>query len=69
MNLMTKQADVMDLRARFYGPLTRKARIKLMLEGAAMGQYRSRKKGGVRIYNVPRDIVACLLHQNEKPSA
>jgi glycosyltransferase involved in cell wall biosynthesis len=69
MNLMAKQADVMDLRARFYGPLTRKARIKLMLEGAAMGQYRSRKRGGVRIYNVPRDIIACLFHQSEKPSA
>ena len=62
MNLMTKRADVMDLRARFYGPLTRKARIKLMLEGAAMGQYRSGKQGGVRIRNAMRDIVACLFY-------
>ena len=62
MNLMTKRADVMDLRAKFYGPLTRKARIKLMLEGAAMGQYRKAKQGGVGIRNAMRDIVACLFY-------
>ena len=62
MILMTKRADVMDLRARFYGPLTRKERFNLMLEGAAMGQYRSRKQGGVRIYNALRDVIACLSH-------
>jgi hypothetical protein len=61
MNLMTKRADVMELRARYYGRLSRKARIKLMLQGAAMGQYRNAAKGGVGIHNALRDIIACLL--------
>ena len=56
-----QRADVMELRARFYGPLSRKARIKLMLQGAAMGQYRNAKEGGVRMHNVPRDCIACLF--------
>jgi len=60
MNLMTKRADVMELRARYYGRLSRKERIKLMLQGAAMGQYRSAPKGGVGIHNALRDILACL---------
>ncbi|MGA2753417.1 MAG: glycosyltransferase [Terracidiphilus sp.] len=62
MNLMTKRADVMELRARYYGPLSRKARIKLMLQGAAMGQYRNAAKGGVGIHNAIRDILACLVN-------
>ena len=61
MNLMTKRVDVMELRARYYGRLSRKARIKLMLQGAAMGQYRNSTKGGVGIHNALRDSIACLL--------
>ena len=61
MNLMTKRADVMELRARYYGRLSGKARIKLMFQGAAMGQYRNAAKGGVGIHNAVRDILACLL--------
>jgi glycosyltransferase involved in cell wall biosynthesis len=60
MNLLARRADVMELRARFYGPLSRKARIKLMLQGAAMGQYRNAKQG-VRMHNALRDIIACLF--------
>ncbi len=62
MNVLARQADVMELRARFYRPLSRKERIKLMLEGAAMGQYRSAKEGGVRMHNAPRDLIACLFN-------
>jgi glycosyltransferase involved in cell wall biosynthesis len=61
MNLMTRRADVMELRARYYGRLSRKARIRLMLQGAAMGQYRNAAKGGVGIHNALRDFLACLL--------
>lgn len=61
MNLMTKRADVMELRARYYGRLSRKARIKLMLQGAVMGQYRNAARGGVGIHNAIRDILACLV--------
>jgi glycosyltransferase involved in cell wall biosynthesis len=60
MNLMTKRADVMALRARYYGRLSRKARIELMIQGAAMGQYRNAKEGGVGIHNAIRDIIAFL---------
>lgn len=62
MNLMAKRADVMKLRAEYYGGASRKARLKLMLQGAAMGQYRSAAKGGVGIHNALRDIFASLLH-------
>ncbi len=61
MNLMAKRADVMEQRARYYGNMSRKDRIKLMLQGAAMGQYRIAAKGGVGIHNALRDILACLL--------
>lgn len=61
VNMSAKQAAVMDLRSRFYGLKSRNSRIKLMLEGAAMGQYRPAKHGGVRIHNALRDIVACFL--------
>lgn len=59
-DLLARQADVLELRARFYGPLSRKARIKLMLQGAATGQYRN-AQGGVGIHNALRDLIACLL--------
>jgi hypothetical protein len=57
---MTKRAVVMDQRARFYRPPFRKAPVRLMLEGAAMGQYRQ-EEVGVDIDNALRDILACLL--------
>jgi hypothetical protein len=50
----------MDQRARFYRPPFRKAPVRLMLEGAAMGQYRQ-EEVGVDIDNALRDILACLL--------
>ncbi|MGA9588184.1 MAG: glycosyltransferase [Terracidiphilus sp.] len=62
MDLMTKRAEVMRLRASYYGRLSRKARIKLMLQGAAMGQYRKAAKGGVGIHNALRDILACIVY-------
>jgi glycosyltransferase involved in cell wall biosynthesis len=61
-NLMTKRADVMELRARYYGRLPRKERINLMLQGAAMGQYRNAAKGGVGIHNALRDLLAFLVN-------
>jgi glycosyltransferase involved in cell wall biosynthesis len=64
MNLLARKADVLELRAAFYGPLSRKARIKLMLEGAAKGQYRNTKQGGVRMHNAVRDLIACLFNVN-----
>jgi len=60
MNLLARRAEVMELRARFYGPLSRKARIKLMLQGAAIGQYQN-AKGGVGMHNALRDLIACLF--------
>ena len=63
MRLMAKRADVMELRARYYGRLSHTARIRLMLEGAMMGQYRNAGKGGVGIHNALRDIFACLLNE------
>lgn len=63
MDLMTMRADVMELRARFYGTLSRMARMRLMLQGAAMGQYRNAEKGGVGIHNALRDMLAILLQQ------
>ena len=63
MNLMAMRADVMKLRARFYGTLSRMARMRLMLQGAAMGQYRNAEKGGVGIHNALRDMLAILLQQ------
>ncbi len=59
---MTKLANVMELRAKFYSVQSRKARLALMLEGAAMGQYRKAAKGGAGIRNAIRDLVACFLH-------
>ena len=59
---MTKQVDVMELRARFYSAQLRKARLRLMLEGAAMGQYRKAAQGGVGIHNALRDLFACFFH-------
>jgi len=61
MTLMAKRADVMELRTRYYARISRKDRIKLMLQGAAIGQYRNAAKGGVGIHNALRDILACLL--------
>jgi hypothetical protein len=61
-DLLARQADVMELRARFYGPLSRKARIKLML--GSMGQYRNVKEGGVRMHNAVRDLIACIFNVN-----
>ena len=63
-DLLTRQADVLELRAKFYGPLSRRARIKLMIEGVKMGQYRKAKKGGVRMHNAVRDLIACLFNVN-----
>ena len=64
MNLLAERADVMKLRARYYGRLSRKARIMLMLQGAAMGQYRKAAKGGVGIHNALRDILACIFYSS-----
>lgn len=58
---MTKQADVMELRAKFYCVRRRRARLRLMMEGAAMGQYRKAAQGGVGIHNALRDLVACFF--------
>ena len=68
MNLLARRADVMELRARFYGPLSRKARIKLLLQGAAMGQYRNAKQG-VRIHNALRDLSRLPLQSQENSTA
>jgi glycosyltransferase involved in cell wall biosynthesis len=62
INRLTKMANVMELRARFYGPQSRKARLRLMLAGAAMGQYRKEAQGGVGIRNALRDLVACFFY-------
>lgn len=62
MNLLAKRADIMDLRAKFYSEPSLRKRIKLMLEGARIGQYSNTGKGGVRIHNALRDVIACLLH-------
>lgn len=64
MSHLTKQADVMDLRAKFYGVGSRKERLKLMFAGTVIGQYRSARHGGVRIHNALRDAVACILNLN-----
>lgn len=61
MQLTTKLASVMDMRARFYGTHSRKERARLILQGTAMGQYRNSSKGGVGIHNALRDIVAYLF--------
>ena len=59
---MTKMANVMELRARFYSAQSRKERFRLMLAGAAMGQYRTTTQGGVGIPNAIRDFVACFFY-------
>ena len=59
---LTKLASVMDLRAKFYSPQTVKARFRLMLAGAAMGQYNREAQGGVGIHNALRDLVACFFY-------
>jgi len=59
---MTKLANVMELRARFYSVASRKVRLRLMLSGAAMGQYRTAAHGGVGIRNALRDLVACFFY-------
>jgi hypothetical protein len=61
MNLMTKRAEVMKLRAMFYAPISRRARVKLMLRGVALGQYANAKKGGVGISNALRDLHAVIF--------
>jgi hypothetical protein len=61
-NLDSRKADVMDVRARFYRSQSRKERLSLMVEGIALGQYRQRGKGGLRIHNAPRDIIAWLFN-------
>jgi len=59
--LMEGRADVMSLRAKFYASPSRQVRIKLMLEGATIGQYRRAENGGVGIRNFVRDVLACLV--------
>lgn len=59
-DLITTRADILELRARFYASRTRKARMKLMVEGTT-GQYRHWNQGGVGVRNAPRDMLACLL--------
>ena len=59
---MTKLASVMELRAEFYSAQSRKARLRLMLAGAAMGQYKKTAQGGVGIRNALRDLVACFFY-------
>ena len=59
---MTKLASVMELRAKFYSAQSRKARFRLMLRGAAMGQYKNAAQGGVGIRNALRDLVACFFY-------
>jgi glycosyltransferase involved in cell wall biosynthesis len=61
-NLDSQRADVMDLRARFYRSQSRKERLSLMIEGVVLGQYRGRRKGGIRIHNALRDIIAWLYN-------
>lgn len=61
-DLLARRADVLDLRARFYSPLSRSARIRLMLQGVSMGQYRGAMHGGVRMHNAVRDLIACLFN-------
>jgi glycosyltransferase involved in cell wall biosynthesis len=66
-NLDSKRAEVMDLRARFYKSQSRKERLSLMIEGVGLGQYRRKSKGGLRIHNALRDIVAwlCNVRRNQ----
>jgi len=59
--LMEGRADVMGLRAKFYASPSRPARIRLMLKGAKIGQYRGAEHGGVGIQNFVRDALACLV--------
>ncbi len=59
---MTKMANVMELRARFYSAQSLKARLRLMLAGAAMGQYKNEAHGGVGIRNAFRDLAACFFY-------
>jgi hypothetical protein len=59
---LTKLANVMELRARFYSAQSLKARLRLMLAGAAMGQYKKEAQGGVGIRNALRDLVACFFY-------
>jgi glycosyltransferase involved in cell wall biosynthesis len=61
MNLMARCADVMELRAKFYSAQTRRQRMRLMLQGFAMGQYRRADKGGVGMRNAVRDLLAAVL--------
>ena len=61
MNLMAKCADVMDLRAKFYSARARRQRMRLMLQGFAIGQYRRADRGGVGMQNALRDLLAAVL--------
>lgn len=57
-----KQAAIMELRASFYSSHPRSPRIRLMFEGAAMGQYRKPAKGGLGMREAIRDALVCFFH-------
>jgi glycosyltransferase involved in cell wall biosynthesis len=56
------RADIAGLRARFYSSQSRKERLSLLLDGISLGQYQRVSKGGFRMRNALRDIVAWLLN-------